>query len=335
MNAWSLQKQIEDMDAAGVTRSLLSVTTPGVPATGERRAHLAREYQRIRREARRRQRPPLRLLHLRADGRHRCRTEGDRVRVRRAQGARAWACSPATAAHWLGDARFDPLFAELEPPQGHRLRAPDQRRLLRPPDSRSRRHADRVRHRHHARHRQLRVSRRGAPLPERADDLEPLRRHDALSHRALRWRRPQRAAAKAQAPDGFRALAARFCYDIAQASNPVSTTGAARASCRWSTSCSARTTRSARSLEHVQGLEAAKVFNRQRARRHLSRQCRALPAGTAALSRSFESTGIVKYSRTRNKGGEHHGQSGSVGDVRAGCRRRAAGRHRARRAKSC
>ncbi len=29
MNAWDLQKQIDDMDAAGVTRAVLSITTPG------------------------------------------------------------------------------------------------------------------------------------------------------------------------------------------------------------------------------------------------------------------------------------------------------------------
>ncbi len=43
MNAWDLDKQIEDMDVAGVTRAVLSVTTPGVPATGEAGRRIARE----------------------------------------------------------------------------------------------------------------------------------------------------------------------------------------------------------------------------------------------------------------------------------------------------
>ena len=42
MAAWSLQKHMDDMGAAGVTRSLLSITTPGVPETGERARMLAR-----------------------------------------------------------------------------------------------------------------------------------------------------------------------------------------------------------------------------------------------------------------------------------------------------
>ena len=43
MNAWDLQKQMDDMDAAGVTRALLSITTPGVPSTGEIARRIARE----------------------------------------------------------------------------------------------------------------------------------------------------------------------------------------------------------------------------------------------------------------------------------------------------
>jgi len=42
MAAWSLQKHLDDMGAAGITRSMLSITTPGVPETGERARTLAR-----------------------------------------------------------------------------------------------------------------------------------------------------------------------------------------------------------------------------------------------------------------------------------------------------
>ena len=43
MNSWSLDQHIESMDAAGVVRSMLSLTTPGIVATGERGRALARE----------------------------------------------------------------------------------------------------------------------------------------------------------------------------------------------------------------------------------------------------------------------------------------------------
>src|SRR5689334_17911844 len=41
MGAWTLQKHMDDMGAAGVTRSIVSITTPGLPA-GERGRTLAR-----------------------------------------------------------------------------------------------------------------------------------------------------------------------------------------------------------------------------------------------------------------------------------------------------
>src|SRR5665213_2759264 len=43
MNAWDLGKQIDDMDVAGVSRAILSVTTPGIPAPGEVGRRVARE----------------------------------------------------------------------------------------------------------------------------------------------------------------------------------------------------------------------------------------------------------------------------------------------------
>jgi predicted TIM-barrel fold metal-dependent hydrolase len=64
-----------------------------------------------------------------------------------------------------------------------------------------------------------------------------------------------------QAPDGFRASAARFWYDIAQASNPAATralrTVVPMERIVFGTDYPFRT-----SLEHVRGLEDGKVFSR-------------------------------------------------------------------------
>ena len=69
-------------------------------------------------------------------------------------------------------------------------------------------------------------------------------------------------AAKAQSPDGFRASIARFWYDIAQSSNPVATRAlrsvVPMAQIVFGTDYPFRS-----SLEHVQGLETGKVFDRQ------------------------------------------------------------------------
>src|SRR5882672_4823292 len=43
MNTWSVQRHLEDMDAAGVARTLLSLTTPGIVATGDQGRALTRE----------------------------------------------------------------------------------------------------------------------------------------------------------------------------------------------------------------------------------------------------------------------------------------------------
>ncbi len=78
-------------------------------------------------------------------------------------------------------------------------------------------------------------------------------------------------AAKAQAPDGFRASIARFCYDIAQASNPVATP-ALRAVVPmerivFGTDYPFRT-----SLEHVDGAGERQGVRATGDRGHLSRQ---------------------------------------------------------------
>jgi predicted TIM-barrel fold metal-dependent hydrolase len=69
-------------------------------------------------------------------------------------------------------------------------------------------------------------------------------------------------AAKAQVPDGFRASIARFWYDIAQASNPVSTQ-ALRSVVPMEHIVFGTDYPFRSSLDHVTGLENGKVFDRR------------------------------------------------------------------------
>lgn len=211
MNAWSLQKHLDDMGAAGVARSLLSITTPGVPETGERARMLARGTN-------------DEAAKLAADNGGRIgffiAVPMDNVDaalkeieygfdVLKAPGVGLFT---SYGAQWLGDKRFDRGLTGAQPPQGHRLRASEHRQLLRTPHSRSRRHGDRIRHGHHAGHRQLRVSRRCAPVSRRSHGVEPFRWHDALSHRALRWGRQgacREGAGAGRLPRAGRALLLR------------------------------------------------------------------------------------------------------------------------------
>ena len=68
-------------------------------------------------------------------------------------------------------------------------------------------------------------------------------------------------AAKTQVPDGFRAAASRFYYELAQASNPVATTALRQVipvnHILFGTDYPFRTP-----LEHVQALESGGVFSR-------------------------------------------------------------------------
>ena len=113
MNAWDLQKQIADMDAAGVTRAVLSVTTPGVPATGEVGRRIARESNEYAAK--------LAADYGRRFGFFTCVPMDDMdaalsevaygFDVLKAQGVGLFT---SYSGRWLGDAQFDPLFAEFE-----------------------------------------------------------------------------------------------------------------------------------------------------------------------------------------------------------------------------
>ena len=259
MNAWDLQKQIEDMDAAGVTRAMLSVTTPGVPATGEAGRRIARESNEYAAK--------LGADHGRRFGFFTCVPMDDMdaalnevaygFDVLKAQGVGLFT---SYSGHWLGDAQFDPLFSELERRHAivfvHPTSAACCTRLI--PEvadtlieygtDTTRAIASYVYRGAARRFPNVRMiwSHSGGTMPyliERFDGAD------------------RSASARAQAPDGFRASIGRFWYDIAQASNPVATR-ALRAVVPmehivFGTDYPFRT-----SLDHVTGLEGGRVFDR-------------------------------------------------------------------------
>ena len=259
MNAWDLQKQITDMDAAGVTRALLSVTTPGVPATGEAGRRLARESNEY--AAR------LAADYGRRFGFFLCLPMDDPdaalkelaygLDVLKAQGAGLFT---SYTGRWLGDAYFDPLFAELERRKAvvyvHPTSAACCTRLI--PEvadtlieygtDTTRAIASYVYRGAARRYPSVRMiwSHSAGTMPYLIE------RFDGADHGE---------AARAQAPDGFRASIARFWYDIAQASNPVATRALRSVvpveRIVFGTDYPFRT-----SLEHVRGLEDGKVFDR-------------------------------------------------------------------------
>jgi 6-methylsalicylate decarboxylase len=260
MNAWDLRKQIDDMDAAGVTRAILSVTTPGVPATGEAGRRIARESNEY-------------AAKLAADHGHRfgfftCVPMDDLdaalsevaygVDVLKAQGVGLFT---SYAGHWLGDTQFDPLFAELQRRGAvvfvHPTSAACCTRLIpEVADTLIEYGTDTTRA-------IASYVYRGAA--HRFPNVRMIWSHSAgtMPYLIERFDGADRSpAAQAQAPDGFRASIARFWYDIAQASNPVATRALRSVvpmeRIVFGTDYPFRT-----SLDHVRGLETGKVFDSQ------------------------------------------------------------------------
>ncbi len=257
MNAWSLQKHLDDMGAAGVTRSLLSITTPGVPETGERARMLARGTN-------------DEAAKLAADNGGRIgffiAVPMDNVDaalkeieygfdVLKAPGVGLFT---SYGAQWLGDKRFDPVFQELNRRKAivyaHPNTASCCERLI--PEvadtvieygtDTTRAIASYVYRGAAHRYPDVRMvwSHSGGTMPfliERFDGAD---------------RGP---AAKAQAPEGFRALAARFFYDIAQSTQAIPSRALRELvpvdHIVFGSDYPFRTAR-----EHVQGLESAKVY---------------------------------------------------------------------------
>jgi predicted TIM-barrel fold metal-dependent hydrolase len=257
MNAWDVQKQIEDMDAAGVSRAMLSVTTPGVPATGETGRRIARESNEYAAK--------LAADHGRRFGFFTCvpMDDMDAALKEVAHGfdvlkAHGVGLFTSYSGSWLGDARFDPLFAELQRRKAivyvHPTSAACCTRLIpEVADTLIEYGTDTTRA-------IASYVFRGAA--RRFPDVRMIWSHSAgtMPYLIERFEGAERsAAARAQLPDGFRATIGRFWYDIAQASNAVSTTALRSVvpmeRIVFGTDYPFRT-----SLDHVTGLEGSKVF---------------------------------------------------------------------------
>jgi 6-methylsalicylate decarboxylase len=258
MNAWDLQKQMDDMDAAGVRRAILSVTTPGVPATGELARRIARESNEYAAQ--------LAADHGRRFGFFTCvpmddmdaalNEVGHGFDVLKAQGVGLFT---SYAGRWLGDAQFDPLFAELERRRAivyvHPTSAACCTRLIpEVADTLIEYGTDTTRA-------IASYVYRGAA--RRFPNVRMIWSHSAgtMPYLIERFDGADRsAAAKAQEPDGFRVSIGRFWYDIAQASNPVATRALRSVvpveHIVFGTDYPFRS-----SLEHVTGLETGKVFD--------------------------------------------------------------------------
>lgn len=258
MNAWDLQKQIADMDAAEVSRAMLSVTTPGVPATGEVARRIARESNEYAAK--------LGTDYGRRFGSFACLPMDDAdaalkelayaLDTLKAQGVGLFT---SYAGHWLGDAQFDPLFAELDRRKAivyvHPTSAACCTRLIpEVADTLIEYGTDTTRA-------IASYVYRGAA--RRYPNVRMIWSHSAgtMPYLIERFDGADRgAAAKAQAPDGFRESIARFWYDIAQASNAVATTALRSVvpveRIVFGTDYPFRS-----SIEHVRSLESAKVFD--------------------------------------------------------------------------
>ncbi|MEO6185874.1 MAG: amidohydrolase family protein [Steroidobacteraceae bacterium] len=260
INGWSLEKQIEDMDAAGVARAMLSITTPGVPAAGDVARRVARETNEYAAK--------LGADHGKRFGSFLC-LPMDNLDAALAEVAHGMDVLKANgvclftsyAGRYLGDASFDPLFAELDRRKAvvyvHPTNAACCTRLIAEvPDTVIEYGTDTTRA-------IASYVYRGAA--RRFPNVKMIWSHagGTMPHLIERFDFIDRSAqSRQQAPDGFRASAARFWYDIAQTSNPVSTQALRSVvpmeRIVFGTDYPFRT-----SLEHVRGLEDGKVFNRR------------------------------------------------------------------------
>ncbi len=259
MAGWSVERQYEEMDKAGVSRALLSITTPGVLVEGEPGARLTREANeygaRIAAESKGRLGQFVYVQHAeQTDAALREIAHG--LDTLKANGVCLFT---SYGGKYLGDPVFDPLFSELNRRKAvvyvHPTTAACCARVVPVvPDTVIEFGTDTTRaitsyvYRGAARRFpdvKLIFSHSGGTLPfliERYDFFD------------------RSGQGKAAAPDGFRSEIARFYFDIAQAANPVATR-ALRAvvpvgQLVFGTDFPYRTP-----IEHVQALEAARVFD--------------------------------------------------------------------------
>jgi predicted TIM-barrel fold metal-dependent hydrolase len=259
MNAWSLQRHLEEMDAAGVTRSLFSLTTPGIVVTGDQGRKLTRESNEYAAKTCGEQQGKLGFFtYVQLDDPDGALEEIEYgLDVLKAQGVGLFT---SYGNRWLGDPQFDPVFAELErrkaivyvhptgPACCSRLIPGVADTLIEYGTDTTRAIASYIYRGAARRFPNVRMiwSHSGGTMPYLIERFEGADRSEA---------------AKAEAPGGFRAAASKFFYDIAQASNPVAT-AALRSVVPvnhivFGTDYPFRTP-----LEHVTALKAAGVFSR-------------------------------------------------------------------------
>jgi predicted TIM-barrel fold metal-dependent hydrolase len=263
MNGWSLQRHLEEMDAAGVTRSLFSLTTPGIVATGDQGRQLTRESNEYAAKTCGEQKGKLGFFtYVQLDDLDGALKEIEYgFDVLKAQGVGLFT---SYGNRWLGDPQFDPVFAELErrkaivyvhpvgPACCSRMIPGVLDTLIEYGTDTTRAIASYIYRGAARRYPNVRMiwSHSGGTMPyliERFDGAD------------------RSGAAKAEAPEGFRAAASKFFYDVAQASNPVAT-AALRSVVPvnhivFGTDYPFRTP-----LEHVTALQANRVFNRSELR---------------------------------------------------------------------
>jgi len=259
MNAWSLQKHLEEMDAAGVARSLLSLTTPGIAQSGEQGRKLMRESNEWAAKTCGEHRGKLGFFtYVQPEDTDAALKEiAYGFDVLKAQGVGLFT---SYGNRWLGDPQFDPIFAELQrrkaivyvhptgPACCGQLIPGIFDTLIEYGTDTTRAIASYIYRGAAQRFPDVRMiwSHSGGTMPYLIERFDGADRSDA---------------AKAAAPAGFRAAAAKFFYDIAQASNPTATTALRSVvpvdHIVFGTDYPFRTP-----LEHVKALESGGVFNR-------------------------------------------------------------------------
>jgi 6-methylsalicylate decarboxylase len=259
MNAWSLERHMEEMDKAGVARSMLSLTTPGITQAGSQGRSLLRasnEYA-----------AGLRGEHPGRFGFFTCVQLDDLdgslqeiehgFEVLKAHGVGLFT---SYGNRWLGDSYFDPVFSELERRKAVAYIHPTapaccSRLITELPDTLIEYGTDTTRaiasyiYRGAARrfpNVKMIWSHSGGTMPFLIERFDGADRSEG---------------AKAQAPEGFRATAGKFFYDIAQSANPVASAALRRvipmSQIVFGSDYPFRTP-----AEHVKALEAGGVFTR-------------------------------------------------------------------------